>query len=200
MFLACAYGEAADGDEQRQLEKAVKNAVAFTCKAQTLRKHSKPEGKQVEIGGWGYVSSQDGANFDEGSVTVSALQALRAAKNAAIPVPKENIDRAVNYLEACTTSKGGIIYSYTNSGGVAMAGQEPPAANCRGDLLRVQPPASTRANCPRSGSSSVRTTSRCRRGASRTTSTRTTTSLSSCTRWVRSATGRCSPTSRRTPG
>lgn len=127
MFLACAYGEAEDADDQRKLEKAVTRAVEFTCKAQTNRKHRKPEGKEVPIGGWGYVSAADGGNFDEGSVTITALQGLRAAKNAGIPVPKENIDRAVNYLEACTTPKGGIIYSYTSSGGTARSGDERPA-------------------------------------------------------------------------
>ncbi len=45
-------------------------------------------------------------------MTITALQVLRAAKNAGIPVPKESIDKAVAYLEACTTPDGGIIYSY----------------------------------------------------------------------------------------
>jgi hypothetical protein len=135
MFLACAYGEGEDAEEQRKLEKAVTKAVEFTCKAQTHKKHRLAEGKTVEIGGWGYVSATE-RDFDEGSVTATALQALRAAKNAGIQVPKENIDRAVNYLEVCTTSKGGVIYSYSNSGGVAVAGQERPpltaAAVCCG--------------------------------------------------------------------
>lgn len=135
MFLACAYGESEDGEEQRKLEKAVTKAVEFTCKAQTNKVHRKAEGKQVQIGGWGYTSAGE-RDFDEGSVTITALQALRAAKNAAIPVPKDNIERAVNYLEACTTSKGGIIYSYTSAGGQALAGQERPpltaAAICCG--------------------------------------------------------------------
>ncbi len=60
---------------------------------------------------------------------------MRAARNAGIPVPKENIDKAVNYLEACTTVDGGIIYSY-NGGGAAGRGQgRPPltaAAICCG--------------------------------------------------------------------
>ena len=93
--------------------------------AQTNKKHRKAEGKEVEIGGWGYVSAADGNNFDEGSVTVTALQGLRAARNAGIPVPKENIDKAVNYLEACTTPDGGIIYNYT--GGAAARGGGSPA-------------------------------------------------------------------------
>jgi hypothetical protein len=124
MFLACAYGEGEDADELRHLERVVQRAVEFIGKAQTLRKHRTPEGKEIEIGGWGYVSAEDGQNFDEGSVTATAVQALRAARNAAIPVPKETVDRALRYLAVCTTSKGGVIYSYTTSGGVALAGQE----------------------------------------------------------------------------
>jgi hypothetical protein len=135
MFLACAYGESEDVNEQKKLEMAVTKAIEFTCKAQTNKTHRKPEGKEMQIGGWGYVSAGE-RDFDEGSVTVTALQALRAARNAAIPVPKDNIDRAVNYLEACTTTKGGIIYSYTSAGGLAHAGQERPpltaAAICCG--------------------------------------------------------------------
>jgi hypothetical protein len=126
MFLACAYGEEEDKDQREKLEKCIKKAIEFICKAQTNRKHRKAEGKEMDIGGWGYTSSTDNNNFDEGSVTITQLQAMRAARNAGIPVPKDNIDRATNYLEACTTPKGGIIYSYANSGGVAQNGQERP--------------------------------------------------------------------------
>src|SRR5262249_59721658 len=101
MFLACAAGEEEDKEQREKLEKAVQKAVDFICKAQTSRKHRKPEGKEVEIGGWGYTSATDNNNFDEGSVTITQLQALRAARNAGIAVPKANIDRATNYLEAC---------------------------------------------------------------------------------------------------
>jgi hypothetical protein len=136
LFLASVYGEEEDKDQREKLEKLLKKAVTYICQAQTLKKHKKPEGKEVEIGGWGYVSAKDGGNFDEGSVTITALQGLRAAKNAGIPVPKENIDRAVNYLEACTTPKGGIIYSYAGGSGAALNGQERPpltaAAICCG--------------------------------------------------------------------
>ena len=135
LFLASVYGEEEDKEQREKLEKLLKKSVEFICKAQTTKKHKKPEGKEVEIGGWGYVSAQDGGNFDEGSVTITALQGLRAAKNAGIPVPKEAIDKAVNYLEACTTPDGGVIYSYAG-GGVAARGQgRPPitaAAVCCG--------------------------------------------------------------------
>jgi hypothetical protein len=125
MFLASVYGEEEDKEQRERLEKTLKKAVDFICKAQTNKKHRKPEGKEVEIGGWGYVSAADGGNFDEGSVTITAMQGLRAARNAGIPVPKESIQKATDYLEACTTPKGGVIYSYAGGGG-AIAGQERP--------------------------------------------------------------------------
>lgn len=135
LFLASVYGEEDDKEQREKLEKLLKKAVEFICKAQTLKKHRKPEGKEVDIGGWGYVSAADGGNFDEGSVTITALQGLRAAKNAGIPVPKEAIDKAVNYLEACTTPDGGIIYSYAGGGVAARGSGRPPltaAAICCG--------------------------------------------------------------------
>ncbi len=135
MFLASVYGEEEDKEQREKLEKLLKKSVEFICKAQTSKDHRKAEGKTVKIGGWGYVSATEGNNFDEGSVTITALQGLRAARNAGIPVPKENIDRAVDYLEACTTPKGGIIYSYSGGGGAIGENGRPPltaAAICCG--------------------------------------------------------------------
>jgi hypothetical protein len=130
MFLASVYGEEEDKDQRERLEKTLKKAVEFICKAQTTKKHRKPEGKEVTVGGWGYVSAADGGNFDEGSVTITAMQGLRAARNAGIPVPKEAIQKATDYLEACTTPKGGVIYSYAGGNGAALAGQERPPITC----------------------------------------------------------------------
>ncbi len=113
LFLASVYGEEDDADRRKKLETILKNAVDFVCKAQT------------DKGGWGYVSAAEGSNFDEGSVTITQLQSLRAARNAGIPVPKASIDKAVDYLHKSTTPRGGIIYSLA-SGGVAVAGQERP--------------------------------------------------------------------------
>ena len=52
-------------------------------------------------------------------MTITQVQALRAARNAGIPVPKETIDKAIDYLEDCTTPKGGVIYSYAGGNGAA---------------------------------------------------------------------------------
>ena len=113
LFLACVYGEEEDGDRRKKLEDMLTRAVEFTGKAQTNR------------GGWGYVSAADGSDFDEGSVTITQLQGLRAARNAGIVVPKSIIDKAAKYLEKCTTPRGGVIYSLAH-GGAVDGGERPP--------------------------------------------------------------------------
>ncbi|MBA4191529.1 MAG: hypothetical protein C0467_26415 [Planctomycetaceae bacterium] len=125
MFLASAYGESEDKDQQDKLEQAIKKAAEFSAKAQSSKKHTFEDGRTAMVGGWGYTSAAD-SGIDEGSITVTQLQALRAARNAGIGVPKETIDKALAYLEACTTPNGGIIYSYISSNGKATNGQERP--------------------------------------------------------------------------
>jgi hypothetical protein len=98
LFLACVYGEEEDGDRRQKLEDVLTRAVDFCGKAQTNR------------GGWGYVSAADSNDFDEGSVTITQLQALRAARNVGIVVPKQTIDKARKYLEDSTTASGGVQY------------------------------------------------------------------------------------------
>jgi hypothetical protein len=80
-------------------------AVLFTGQAQTM------------AGGWGYVSAKDGSDFDEGSTTITQVQGLRGCRNAGIFVPKEIIDKAVNYIRKCTLSDGGVQYSSKGGGG-----------------------------------------------------------------------------------
>jgi Prenyltransferase and squalene oxidase repeat len=113
LFLASVYGEEEDEKRRKDLEKLLTKAVEFCGKAQT------------DKGGWGYVSANEGGNFDEGSVTITQLQGLRAARNAGITVPKSIIDKSVDYLKKSTTPAGGIIYSLAN-GFAAAGGERPP--------------------------------------------------------------------------
>src|SRR5262245_4631958 len=114
LFLASAYGEEEEPERRKKLEDVLTRAVDFCVKAQTNR------------GGWGYVSAADGGGFDEGSVTITQVQGLRACRNAGIVVPKEAIKKAHEYLEKCTTERGGVIYSLAQGGGRAMGGDRPP--------------------------------------------------------------------------
>jgi len=108
MFLACVYGEEEDGERRRRLEDVLTRAVQFTGRAQSSK------------GGFYYTSKMDGGDADEGSVTVTQLQGLRAARNAGIIVPKEIIDKSRDYLKKCTTANGGVQYSI-HGGGDSLA-------------------------------------------------------------------------------
>jgi hypothetical protein len=105
MFLSSVYGEEDDADMRRKLEDILTRAAKFSHDAQTSR------------GGWGYVSARDGGNFDEGSVTITQVQALRAARNAGIKVPNEAIKMAQEYLKQSTGADGGVVYSLAHGAG-----------------------------------------------------------------------------------
>jgi hypothetical protein len=104
LFLASTYGEERDVEKRKKLEDILTRAAQFSRDAQTTR------------GGWGYVTARDGRDFDEGSVTVTQLQALRAARNSGIKVPQDAIKEAIKYLEKSTNAEGGIIYSLAQGG------------------------------------------------------------------------------------
>ncbi|HXG11124.1 MAG TPA: prenyltransferase/squalene oxidase repeat-containing protein [Gemmataceae bacterium] len=98
LFLSCVYGEEEDGERRRRLEDILTRAVLFSGQAQS------------STGGWNYVSARDSGDHHEGSVTITQVQALRAARNAGIVVPKEIIDKAHDYLKKSMTPDGGVMY------------------------------------------------------------------------------------------
>lgn len=113
LFLACVYGEEDDGERRKKLEEILTRGVEFTGRAQS------------SYGGWYYVSAADCGDQDEGSVTVTQVQALRAARNAGIVVPKAIIDKAQNYLAKSTTERGGVIYMLGRGGRAPVGGERP---------------------------------------------------------------------------
>ncbi len=105
LFLSQVLGEEEDESRRRDLIDVLTRAVIFTGQAQTA------------AGGWGYVSAKDGNDFDEGSTTITQVQGLRGCRNAGIAVPKEIIDRAINYIQECTLPDGAVQYSSKGGGG-----------------------------------------------------------------------------------
>jgi hypothetical protein len=105
LFLSQVLGEEEDETRRKELVDALTRAVRFTGEAQTA------------AGGWGYVSAKDGSDFDEGSTTITQVQGLRGCRNAGIPVPKETIDKAVEYIRKCTLPDGAVQYSSKGGGG-----------------------------------------------------------------------------------
>ena len=104
MLNAEVLGEEEDLERREELIGILKKAVEFSANAQT------------PSGGWGYVSAKDGNNFDEGSTTITQVQGLRGCRNAGIPVPKQVIDKAKEYIYSCKNPDGGISYSSRNRG------------------------------------------------------------------------------------
>jgi hypothetical protein len=104
LFLSQVLGEEEDLERREELVHLLTEAAKFSGQAQT------------KAGGWGYVSAKDGNNFDEGSTTITQVQGLRGCRNAGIPVPKEIIDKAREYIYDCKNPDGGISYSSRNKG------------------------------------------------------------------------------------
>jgi len=113
LFLACVYGDEDDPIRREKLRDILTKAVKYIGNAQSTR------------GGFHYMSRVEGGDQDEGSVTVTQLQALRACRNAGIPVPKDLINKSVKYLEDSTAGDGGVVYNLNRGGGKPASGGKP---------------------------------------------------------------------------
>ncbi|MEN6449124.1 MAG: prenyltransferase/squalene oxidase repeat-containing protein, partial [Thermoguttaceae bacterium] len=91
MFLAECYGMSPRPELREKLGRSVKLIVQ--C--------------QNKQGGWRYQPVRADADI---SVTVCQMMALRAARNAGLHVPKETIDRAVEYVRRSQNADGGFMY------------------------------------------------------------------------------------------
>ena len=108
LFLAQCYGMEKDRERGRRLKRALDAAVNLTVASQ-----SDLGANRYHAGGWTYTPD---AKSDEGSVTVTQLQALRACRNVGIDVPSSTIRRAVKYLQYMQQGDGGICYSSSSRG------------------------------------------------------------------------------------
>jgi squalene cyclase len=93
LFLAECYGMT----PQPAVKNALKRAVQLIVNAQN------PDG------GWRYSPMPIDADI---SVTVSTLQALRAARNAGLSVPLDTIEKAQAFVRACASNKGASGFHY----------------------------------------------------------------------------------------
>src|ERR1700685_468944 len=100
LFLSCAYGMETDTKVRERIKGVLANAIKLTANGQS------------DAGGWIYWPG----GGDEGSVTVTQMQGLRAAHEAGLHAPEETNARAVHYLEMCRQPDGGICYSIGSQG------------------------------------------------------------------------------------
>jgi len=100
LFLSQVIGQVPTPQREEQLRKSIRAGVDLILSCQTSK------------GGWGYDPDDP---LDEASLTVCCLQALRSAKESGVHVPKDTIDRAMEYLRKCATEDGSFRYSLTRS-------------------------------------------------------------------------------------
>ena len=108
LFLASVYGMITK-ESRKQVQVAVRKAVALTSQGQSA------------AGGWTYTPGSG----DEGSVTVTQVQALRAAHNAGFLVPRGVIEEAVKYLREVPDRGGRDPVTPSSSGGGLEAAGSP---------------------------------------------------------------------------
>ena len=96
LFLSQLYGMTEDPSRAREIHDVLARAVRLTTWAQS------------NDGGWYYTPN---ARSDEGSVTITQVQALRSCRNVGIAVPKAVINSAMRYLADSQNSDGGIRYT-----------------------------------------------------------------------------------------
>jgi squalene cyclase len=101
LFLAECLGVEEDAQRLARIRVVLERAVELTARSQSA------------AGGWLYTPDSGG---DEGSVTVTQVQGLRAARNAGVAVPKRVIDNAMRYIENSANEDGGIRYQVSDRG------------------------------------------------------------------------------------
>lgn len=96
LFLGQLYGMTEDVSRARELHEVLAGAVQLSARAQS------------QLGGWMYTPT---SRSDEGSVTITQVQALRSCRNAGVAVPRQVVDDAMDYLAKSQNSDGGIRYT-----------------------------------------------------------------------------------------
>ena len=96
LFLTQIAGSLSE-DRERQVSRVIKNGVTVIQNAQSRE------------GGWYYLARND-ENRDEASVTICAIQALRAARGAGYLVDHHRIERAIRYVKECQKPDGSVKY------------------------------------------------------------------------------------------
>ncbi|MBI4231186.1 MAG: terpene cyclase/mutase family protein [Planctomycetes bacterium] len=101
LFLGEVYGMTGRGVFEERIRRALQKGAALSTRSQS------------RDGGWYYVPN---AGQDEGSVTITQVQGLRAARNVGIDVPKESITRAILYIRNSMNPDGGVRYRAQGGG------------------------------------------------------------------------------------
>ena len=106
LFLAEAYGMTHRPEIREKLQKAIRLIIDT----------------QNKEGGWRYQPVRRDADL---SVTICQINALRAARNAGLYVPKETVEACIRYVKLSQNPDGG--FRYMLQGGASASPDRPPA-------------------------------------------------------------------------
>ncbi len=104
LFLGEVYGMTVGGGD---------TVLAARVHSSLLKAVRLIQSTQNNQGGWRYNPVPYDADV---SVTICQIMALRSARNAGLEVPKETIDRAVEYVRQCQSPDGGFRYQLESGG------------------------------------------------------------------------------------
>jgi squalene cyclase len=115
-FLAECYGMGPGQELGPRIKDCLTKAVKLTQRAQS------------SLGGWYYSPN---SSMDEGSVTITQVQALRACRNVGIEVAYKVLERAIDYIKKSQQPDGGIAYR------VGMTDSRPALTAAGAELLMM---------------------------------------------------------------
>lgn len=105
-FLAEACGMDINGELAAKVRECLAKGVKLIARAQS------------SWGGW-YYSPNSGS--DEGSVTITQVQALRACANIGIPIPPKVLQNGIIYIHKSQNPDGGVRYTAQSGGSSSPA-------------------------------------------------------------------------------
>ena len=113
LLLAEASGMV-DAARQKRIDEALPKALALLLNAQEV-----PKGRD-HAGGWRYNPTSNDSDL---SLTGWSIMALRAGRLNGVPVPKQNIQQAVEYIKKCRIDQdGGFAYQPHQGSTVGLTG------------------------------------------------------------------------------
>jgi len=102
LFLTQAVGSLT-AEREKEVSRVIRKGIKVIARSQS------------RYGGWFYGADNE-ADQDEASVTICAIQALRAARDAGFSVDATIISRAINYVKKCQNSDGSVRYMMRGNG------------------------------------------------------------------------------------
>jgi hypothetical protein len=131
LMLCEMLGMGVDAQMDQRIRECAKKAVDLILRSQSIKKDARSQG------GWRYMPDSSDSDL---SVTVWQVMALRSARNAGLEVPKEAIDKAVEYIKRCYKSKrdGQGKPEDLKSACAYEPGQHPEYAMASAGLLSLQ--------------------------------------------------------------